>query len=104
MDKGKNEIITVKVEGAGRLYKRILKNTSKMFYMKYTVLVRFIYYTQKTKKQKTKQNKKTQNSNQEEQVCWLHNMLFITVHKVESVSDQCSLNTQRNDTSVNSER
>lgn len=58
MDKGKNEIITVKVEGAGRLYKRILKNTSKMFYMKYTVLVRFIYYTQKTKKQKTKQNKK----------------------------------------------
>lgn len=56
MDKGKNEIVTVMVEGAGRLYKRILKNTSKMFYMKYTVLVRFIYYTQKTKKNK-KQSK-----------------------------------------------
>lgn len=57
MDKGKNEIITVMVEGAGRLYKRTLKNTSKMFYIKYTVLVRFIYYTQN----KTKQNKKSRN-------------------------------------------
>lgn len=52
MHKRKNEIVTVMVEGTGRLYKRIVKSTSKMSYLKYTICV---YNTQKKKKETTNQ-------------------------------------------------
>lgn len=64
MDKRKNEIVTVMVEGTGRLYKRIVKSTPKMSYLKYTICV---YNTQK--KRKRQQTKK--------------NRFLIIVHKVE---------------------
>lgn len=39
MDKRKNEIVIVMVEGIGRLYKRIVKSIFKMFYLKYIICV-----------------------------------------------------------------
>lgn len=53
MGKRKKEMVRVMVERGGRLHKTIVKNTSKMFCVKYTVSVRFIYYTIKKQKQKT---------------------------------------------------
>lgn len=59
MGKRKKDMVRVMVERGGRLHKTIINNTSKMFCVKYTVSVRFIYYTIKKKnnRQQTKKNR-----------------------------------------------
>lgn len=57
MGKRKKEMVRVMVERGGRLHKTVVKNTSKMFCVKYTVSVRFIYYTIKNNRQQTKKNR-----------------------------------------------